>query len=206
MPRAAPPADVDLAQPLIEALAGPGWGVWPGAIPLEYCRQLELRARARDRDGDFKLGAVGAGRGRVVRSDIRGDRICWVNESTGIEAALLLVFDALREALNRELQLGIAQFECHYSIYPLGAVYQRHRDRSPRGSERVVSLVLYLNAAWRPSDGGALRLYLETGPVDVSPAAGTLVAFLSERFDHEVRPASRERLSLSGWFRRRATL
>ena len=38
---------------------------------------------------------------------------------------------------------------------------------------------------------------------DVLPVAGTLVCFLSDRFDHEVLPATRERLALTGWFRRR---
>ena len=35
------------------------------------------------------------------------------------------------------------------------------------------------------------------------PAAGTLVVFMSGDFPHEVLPASRERLSLTGWYRRR---
>jgi SM-20-related protein len=29
------------------------------------------------------------------------------------------------------------------------------------------------------------------------------MAFLSERIEHEVLPATRERLSITGWFRRR---
>jgi SM-20-related protein len=37
----------------------------------------------------------------------------------------------------------------------------------------------------------------------VAPVGGTLVAFLSERFHHEVLPARRERYSLTGWFTRR---
>jgi len=35
------------------------------------------------------------------------------------------------------------------------------------------------------------------------PEAGTFVAFLAERFPHEVLPARRPRLALTGWFRRR---
>ncbi len=64
---------------------------------------------------------------------------------------------------------------------------------------------MYLNGGWRPTDGGALRLHLGDGPHrDVPPAGGTLVAFLSERFDHEVLPATGARWSLAGWFRRRS--
>jgi SM-20-related protein len=36
----------------------------------------------------------------------------------------------------------------------------------------------------------------------VLPEGGTLVCFLSDRFHHEVLPARRERLSVTGWFTR----
>ena len=64
--------------------------------------------------------------------------------------------------------------------------------------------MLYLNGAWRPEDGGALRLFLagDVG-VDVLPEGGTLVVFLAGRFEHEVLPALRTRVSLTGWFSRR---
>jgi SM-20-related protein len=44
-------------------------------------------------------------------------------------------------------------------------------------------------------DDGATR--------DVLPEGGTLVAFLADRFPHEVLPATRERLAFTGWYRRR---
>ena len=37
----------------------------------------------------------------------------------------------------------------------------------------------------------------------MKPAGGTLVAFLSDRVEHEVLPARRDRIAVSGWFRRR---
>ena len=40
---------------------------------------------------------------------------------------------------------------------------------------------------------------------DVLPVGGCLVVFLSGEIPHEVMPATRDRLSLTGWFRRRAT-
>ena len=56
--------------------------------------------------------------------------------------------------------------------------------------------------------GGQLRMYLKNEPqeelqYDVQPTGGCLVVFLSGEIPHEVLPASRERLSLTGWFRRR---
>jgi len=51
-----------------------------------------------------------------------------------------------------------------------------------------------------------LRLYLDEQRVrEVSPVASTLVIFLSDRFEHEVRPARRPRLAVTGWFRRRGS-
>ena len=47
-------------------------------------------------------------------------------------------------------------------------------------------------------------MYLKDGvEYDVVPSGGSLVVFLSGEVPHEVLPATRERLSLTGWFRRR---
>jgi SM-20-related protein len=55
-----------------------------------------------------------------------------------------------------------------------------------------------------PEHGGQLRMYLDKdAQYDVVPTGGCLVVFLSGEVPHEVLPATRERLSLTGWFRRR---
>jgi SM-20-related protein len=69
----------------------------------------------------------------------------------------------------------------------------------------VLSCIVYLNDAWDARDGGALRLHLRGGARDVLPVGGTLVAFLSDRVEHEVLAATRERLSVAAWFRRRTS-
>ena len=113
--------------------------------------------------------------------------------------------ETLRQALNRELYLGLFEFEAHLAIYPPGAVYKKHLDQFRGIGLRTVTTTLYLNDNWQAADGGQLRLYLdETDPqryLDVQPEAGTLVTFLSARFLHEVLPAARERLSITGWFK-----
>lgn len=49
-------------------------------------------------------------------------------------------------------------------------------------------------------------MYLEDNvDYDVLPTGGCLVVFMSGEVPHEVMPATRDRLSLTGWFRRRAT-
>jgi SM-20-related protein len=120
------------------------------------------------------------------------------------EQRLLTRLDELRAALNRELMTGLEDFEGHFALYPRGAGYARHFDRLGGTDARAISAALYLNDAWSEEDGGQLRLYTGGGAsVDVLPQGGRLVAFQSDRFEHEVLPARRERMSFTGWFRRR---
>ncbi len=201
-----PPPDPP-ASLLVEALAGPGFGIDTGFAAPALVHGLAAAVARRDGAGEFRAAAVGAGRNRAVRPQIRGDRICWLlNADDDAERAVLSRLDALRLELNRTLMLGVVDFECHYAIYAAGARYARHLDRSPRGAERVVSLVLYLNDDWGPADGGELVIAADDREVVVPPAAGTLAVFLSQRFEHEVRETRRERASLTGWFRRRPSL
>ena len=68
----------------------------------------------------------------------------------------------------------------------------------------VCLAVIVTNDAWLPEHGGQLRMYLDEGAAyDVIPTGGCLVVFLSGELPHEVLPATRDRLSVTGWFRRR---
>ena len=64
-------------QSLVEAIAGPGWGILPGFISPEIVSGLVADIERRDRDRQFRPAAVGAGAQRAVRPSVRGDRICW---------------------------------------------------------------------------------------------------------------------------------
>ena len=191
--------------PIADALAECGWAVVPSFVSAELVQALANDARERLAANEFHAAGVGGGLRRAVHADVRLDRILWL-EPPGANAAqqrCLARFEALRLTLNRELQLGLLDFECHYACYPPGAFYRRHLDRLTGDDRRVLSCILYLNVAWMADDGGQLRLHLDAGARDVPPEGGTLMAFLSERFEHEVLPTRCERLSLTGWFRRR---
>ncbi|MFT3755807.1 MAG: 2OG-Fe(II) oxygenase [Pseudoxanthomonas sp.] len=152
----------------------------------------------------LREAAVGHGQDKALRQDIRGDSTLWLDDAACAEAArdYLAQLDALRTTLNRELFLGAVEVEAHYACYPPGAFYRKHRDRFKDSDLRVVSVVAYLNADWQEGDGGVLRLYLPDGQIDVLPQAGTSVIFRSE-LEHEVLPATRQRLSIAAWMRRR---
>ena len=194
----------DVVAAIVGGLAAQGYAAVPDALPRPAIAALRDRAAALASEGALVPAQV-----RSARREVRGDSIAWLDEapSTPAETVLLAWLAALRDACNRELLLGLFDFEGHYALYPPGAAYARHRDRFRDDDARVLSCVLYLNDAWRREEGGALRLYVgEDAPLDVFPEGGTLVAFLSDTFEHEVLPATRERIALAGWFRRRALL
>jgi SM-20-related protein len=188
---------------VVDALAQRGYAVVRDALPPAVIDGLRERAHALDAAGALVPATV-----RSERANIRGDRIAWLaTPQTEAEASFLDWLLELRIACNRELMLGLVDFEGHYASYPPGAGYARHRDRFRDDDARVLSCVLYLNEAWRADDGGALRVHLSRqATLDVLPEAGTFVAFLAADFDHEVRPARRERLAMTGWLRRRARI
>ena len=195
-----------LTEPIAQSLAERGYAIVPEFLGRAAARALAEAARSRESRGEFRPAAIGAGAHRAVRPRIRGDQIHWLAEPLlPAEREALAAFEALRQRLNESCALGLVDLECHYAVYPPGAGYVRHLDRSPVGAERVVSVVLYLNDSWVEGDGGALVLHVEP-VVEVLPRSGTLAVFLSERIEHEVRPAGRSRLSLAGWFRRRGRL
>ncbi|MFT3763108.1 MAG: 2OG-Fe(II) oxygenase [Pseudoxanthomonas sp.] len=176
---------------------------FPDAAATAALRADLLRLREA---GILREAAVGHGRDKAQRRDIRGDSTLWLDDDACGDAArgFLAQLDALRTGLNRELFLGATEVEAHYACYPPGAFYRRHRDRFRDDDVRVVSVVGYLNDDWTEGDGGALRLYLPDGEkIDVPPQAGASVVFRSE-LEHEVLPATRQRLSIAAWMRRRA--
>ena len=195
------------AERIRAAIAAAGWAVVERFAAPHLVAALRAEIRRRDAAGEFQVAGVGHGRERVERPDIRGDRIAWLDEASLLppERTLWEALELVRVELNRTALLGLLSLEAHYALYPAGAFYRRHRDRFRDDDARVLSWILYLNDGWRAADGGALRIHVSEGETrDVLPIGGTLVCFLSDRFEHEVLPARRERLSLTGWFRQRA--
>lgn len=197
--------DHPLLSRIVDDLATRGWSQQQLLFSPDLLDDLAFECRQRAADGALAPAAVGRGVAQEVREGIRGDHIQWIEPGQADACDRYLdVMDSLRQALNRGLFLGLEDFECHFALYPPGAFYRRHLDRFRDDDRRTVSVVLYLNDHWRPEHGGQLRMSL-AGEIehDVQPDIGCLVVFLSGDIPHEVLPATRERLSLTGWFRRR---
>lgn len=202
-----PPAGDDRYERIAAQLAEYGWCVTSDFTTTELTSALAADARAGWHEGEFRPAGVGRAEQLAVRPGIRNDKVKWLDPGNLnlAQRAYLAQLEQLRLAINRHLYLGLFDFEGHLAVYPPGSFYRRHLDRFRDNGLRTVTVILYLNEDWRETDGGQLRLYTERDDpaayLDVLPLAGRLACFLSGDFEHEVRPAGRERLSLTGWFR-----
>jgi SM-20-related protein len=201
-----------LIETAIEALALQGYAILPEWFCKEQVQSLSHRVQM------LKMAHLltPASTGKVSRLDtsVRGDHTYWLaNDSPNLaEQQYLASMHTLQGALNQAFYFGLNSIESHFAIYPVGTFYKKHLDQfknnqPQQDAMRKVSSVLYLNEDWQADDGGQLRLYLDENKagqmLDISPTAGTLVLFMSARFYHEVLPAKRERLSVTGWFKTR---
>jgi SM-20-related protein len=156
----------------------------------------------------FKKAGIGKSQEKQINESIRGDYIQWIDGGT-TQKAVEVYLNRLRqlmEFVNRTLYLSLKDLEVHRTIYPIGSFYKRHLDQFKKDDKRKLSVICYLNTDWKESEGGQLRIYLPNGSTDIFPLAGRLVCFRSDLLEHEVLPATRERLSLTGWLLDRVIL
>jgi len=177
-----------------------GFVVQPDGLPADVARVLISYADTVDAD-DFHAAAVGRGMAQQRNRFVRRDRIHWMDERDPALAPWRAWTESLRVHLNRRLFLGLFSFESHLAHYRPGDFYRTHVDAFRGEANRVISLVCYLNEHWQEGDGGELELYTDPVPVTVQPLYRTVVLFLSEEIPHEVKPAQRDRYSVTGWFR-----
>jgi SM-20-related protein len=214
-----PLADADealLFEHIASGIEQQGYAVLPAALPavvtdslLDYLLDINLS----ERNGrQFRAARIGRGADQVRNQFVRRDRIFWIDERHPDSRHWLAWAERLKRYLNRRLFLGLFSFESHFSRYREGDFYRKHLDAFKGQSNRVLSLVTYLNKGWQPDQGGELVLYPadtqgasgqdnDQELVTVQPGFATLVVFLSEEFPHEVRVTSRERYAVAGWYR-----
>lgn len=176
------------------------------AVADQFLSQSEGRAIVslndfRQRAERFSKAAIGKHQARQVNEAIRGDYIRWIDKGNAPPEVSLYLdrVEGLMHYLNQTLFLSLKDFEIHMTVYPVGAFYKRHLDQFKKDDRRKVSVICYLNEEWKVEQGGQLRIYLPEGQLDILPIMGRLVCFRSDLLEHEVLPATRERLSLTGW-------
>ena len=191
-------------------MAGVGWAVMPMSLSSEEGLHLKNECSASYADGAFRRAGVGRGESLQVREDIRRDEVMWIEPGAAsvYQTLYLTSLETLRLALNERFFLGLFSYEGHFAIYPKGAFYKAHLDRHAGTRDRIVTVILYLNEGWQTGDGGELKLWTSADGRDgcyelIEPRMGTMVCFMAEDFWHEVLPATKQRASITGWFRQR---
>jgi SM-20-related protein len=193
----------DAAEQIATEIARVGYCILPNALPDELCTLLMQSARTSS-ERHYHRAGIGRADQHQKDESIRSDEIDWIDDRSMVGEAWLAWCSKLQLALNQRLFLGLFSFESHFAHYAPGRSYGRHRDAFTGRTNRVVSLVTYLNQDWRASDGGELVLYQDEADKNglrILPEAGTVVLFLSDEFPHEVLPAKVDRYSIAGWFR-----
>ena len=203
------PVDRDAFESAARGLREHGW--WVGENALEADLVAALRDDLAELMEADRLQRAGIGRDHDYHLDrsVRSDRVFWLTRERTTERRFMERMEQLRLALNRELFLGLFEFEAHYAHYPPGGHYLKHFDSFRGAANRIVSAVTYLTHDWQPGDGGELVIYAEEGDrvlATVEPRAGTFVLFLSEEIPHEVLPSRTDRTSIAGWFRLNASI
>ena len=198
----------NIPERIANSLATTGWYVDESIFTAELATRLAQRARTLAHSHELHSARVGHNLGVQANTRLRGDDTRWLADAPedAAERDAVASVNALRAHLNEALFLGAQEVELHFAHYAPGAFYRTHRDRFRDDDARLVSLVFYLNDDWPEDAGGELVLYADddsgTAVTRVKPRAGTMVGFLSDRFPHEVLPATRARYSLTGWLRR----
>ncbi|GAB3890728.1 2OG-Fe(II) oxygenase [Spirosoma agri] len=197
-------------EPIIDGILEHGYGIVDDFLTATDVSALAQRLRQRRQAGEFKAAGIG-NQQVLVENKIRGDEILWIDEATATpeETVFLRRIGEFVDYVNQTCYLGLRDYEFHYALYPPGTFYKRHLDQFRSDSRRKLSVICYLNTDWQETDGGQLALFLPDSDkaagsereLTIQPIGGRLVCFESGRLEHEVRPASRDRLSVTGWLK-----
>jgi SM-20-related protein len=172
-----------------------------GLLDAEYLKKLNNFID--ENKESFQAARIGNSENRKRETSVRGDYTFWLDplEMNDPFSSIFDFLNTVKEKINSKFYLGLQEFECHLAYYPPGTFYKKHLDRFEKNGSRKLSFIFYLNQEWQDSDGGELVMYDQSGGIvkSISPMPGDFVCFLSEEYPHEVKAATKERRSLTGW-------
>ncbi len=186
---------------LIDQILERGFGILDDFLTPDETAALHDSFDVRNAQMAFRKAGISKSHERV--EDIRGDEIFWLDRETASPAEISYLdrIEYLLKYLNYTCFMGLHSYEFHFAKYPVGTFYKRHLDRFVNDSKRKLSVVFYLNSGWTDELGGQLRIYTKDGEADIVPVAGRIVVFESDKLEHEVLSAIKERRSITGWLK-----
>ena len=186
---------------LADGLAEDGYAVIDDLLSHKEVKNILNLKEFQSGSEFFKKAGIGKNQNHHINESVRGDYIFWIDKNAASDELKVYLsrLGDLIQFLNESLFLSLKDCEVHMTSYPPGSFYKRHLDQFNRDDHRKLSVICYLNDNWNADEGGQLRMFLADKIVDVLPTAGRLVCFRSDQIEHEVLPATRTRLSLTGW-------
>ena len=221
----------------LQELSSKGYVIIQDFLPPNLVEALREDVKTLRSSNKFNVAKIGQDSTNNLNTEIRVAETCFLGESKLLDMAnnarqnMYDILDSLRvdlsgnelfdtndssgELVKAAPALDKSLSELLYAYYPKGGFYRRHTDAVSNSASvlRSYSLLLYLNNDWKESDGGCLRIHLDSGGdflpdneepnyVDVEPRGGTLVLFKSDQIPHEVLDTNAERTAIVGWYNR----
>jgi SM-20-related protein len=192
---------IDRFEMVVDGLAARGYAVVDNFLSAQEVNAVLEMDDFRNSILQFKKAGIGKQQDKQINESIRGDYIQWIDKHTCAPPLTFYLnrLEELTQFINQTLFLSLKDYEVHMTVYPAGSFYKRHLDQFKKDDHRKLSVICYLNSDWKEAEGGQLRMHVGIETKDVFPVAGRLVCFRSDQIEHEVLPATRERLSLTGW-------
>lgn len=164
-----------------------------------YTRIMTFFREKEENDQLTKVGIGSSGEFKLD-SNVRGDFIYWLERDNDQKMeSFFSLMDELVDALRKYCYLSLSGSEFHIAKYPAGSYYKKHLDQFNNRSNRMITVLLYLNENWKPGDGGELKIYGKDQNILVEPVARRLLLFKSDKIEHEVLVTRVPRYSLTGW-------
>ncbi len=172
-------------------------------LPEELLNNLERKFILNENKQLFEPAKIGSAEVEKRITEIRSDYTYWLDRErdSDITPFFELVDELIRNCAE-VLYLSLQGFEFHFARYPKGGFYKAHLDQFDSRSNRMLSMVIYLNHDWAIGDGGELRL-LEPCVKTIEPLYNRAVIFRSDIVLHEVLQSNKLRRSITGWILKR---
>lgn len=179
-------------------------GELPNFLSTELTEALRKNLEALNAKEELSPAGTGRGISRLYDMQIRSDKIYWIDNTSNDkhELEFLNIVTQFISRLNQSCYTGINDYEFHYALYDAGSFYKRHIDQFKKNPGRKYTFIIYLNDNWEESNGGFLATYPNEETRLITPTGGKCVFFKSDELEHEVMPANRARMSITGWLKR----
>ena len=179
-------------------LAEDNFIVVDGFFPEQLLSKVLIFFDQKRMEEEFKEAMIGPATDQMRISSIRNDQTFRIDKNRDDElSSFFSLVEELKTAIAQHLFLSLNGHEFHLASYSKGGFYKAHLDQFDSRSNRMISLIVYLNEDWKKGDGGELKLHHPSRLVE--PILNRAVIFRSDVVLHEVLPAQKERRSLTGW-------